>query len=167
MPHPSLGLAPPDVTAGNPDAAARVRASRDRLARLALQTTVHDDPTFSDRYGEEMLRLFLRDNEGHVEQLAKSLETGDDYYVVQYSEWLIPVYRRRHVPMRDFMAILNGLQKAVATVLTPAERDVSAELFGRWAKNLKFHQRLAGDHKGNSLIRFFWKGAGIGDDKWI
>jgi len=32
---------------------------------------------------------------------------------------------------------------------------------------LKFHQRLPGDHKGNPIIRFFFKGAGIGDDKWI
>jgi hypothetical protein len=114
-----------------------------------------------------MLRLFVRDCETHIEQLAKSLETGDDYYVVAYSEWLVPVYRRRRIPMRDFMALLNGLQQACATVLAPAERDAAAELFKRWEMNLKFHQRLPGDHKGNALIRFFWKGAGIGDDKWV
>jgi hypothetical protein len=32
---------------------------------------------------------------------------------------------------------------------------------------LMHHRRLPGDHKGNALIRFFWKGAGVGDDKWI
>jgi hypothetical protein len=167
MPHPTLGLPPRDVTAGLPDAAARLRANRRRLARIALQTTVHDTVDFTDRYDDTMLRLFVRDYESHIEQLAKSLETGDEYYVVAYSEWLVPVYRRRRVPTRDFMALLRGLEQAAASVLTPAERDTAAELFKRWAEKLKFHQRLPGDHKGNSLIRFFWKGAGIGDDKWI
>ena len=167
MPHPTLGLPPRDVSAGLPDAAARLRANRHRLARLALQTTVNDAGDFSERYDEDMLRLFVRDYESHIEQLAKSLETGDDYYVVAYSEWLVPIYRRRRVPMRDFMLMLAGLKQAVASVLAPAEREVSSELFKRWAQNLKFHQRLPGDHKGNALIRFFWKGAGIGDDKWI
>ena len=38
----------------------------------------------------------------------------------------------------------------------------------RWREHLEgLHQRLPGDHKGNSIIRFFWKGAGVGDDKWI
>jgi hypothetical protein len=167
MPHPTLGLPPRDVTAGLPDAAARVRANRERLARLALQTTINDVPGLQDRYTEDALRLFMRDYEQHIEQLAKSLETGDDYYVVAYSEWLVPIYRRRKIPTRDFMAMLDGLQQAVGTVLSPSERDVAAELFKRWHDNLKFHQRLPGDHKGNALLRFFWKGAGIGDDKWI
>ena len=167
MPHPTLGLPPPDVSAGLPGAAARLRAGRHRLARLALQTTVNDVAHFSERYNDDMLRLFVRDYESHIEQLAKSMETGDDYYVVAYGEWLVPIYRRRRVPMRDFIAMLSGLKQAVASVLTPAERSVAGELFERWVERLKFHQRLPGDHKGNALIRFFWKGAGIGDDKWI
>jgi hypothetical protein len=167
MPHPSLGFAPHDATAGLPQAAARLRASRDRVARLGLQTTVRDADGFADRYDEETLRLFLRDYERHVEQLAKALETGEDYYVTKYGEWLVPLYRRRRVPMADFLAMLAGLQHAAATVMTPAEQKVSAELFERWATMLCKHQRLPGDHKGNSVIRFFWKGAGIGDDKWV
>jgi hypothetical protein len=65
------------------------------------------------------------------------------------------------------MAMLAGLESAAATVLTPEENKVSGGLFERWRAKLKHHQRLPGDHKGNSLIRFFWKGAGIGDDKWV
>jgi hypothetical protein len=167
MPHPSLGLAPHDVTAGHPDAAARLRANRERVARLGLQVTVRDADGFADRYDEDTLRLFLRDYEQHVEQLAKALETGEDYYVASYAEWLVPVYRRRRVPARDVMAMLAGLGVAAATVLTPDERESANSLIERWNTTLKRHQRLPGDHKGNSLIRFFWKGAGIGDDKWI
>lgn len=167
MPHPTLGLPPHDVSAGHPSAAARVRASRDRIARLALQATVRDTEGFAERYDEPSLRLFLRDFERHAEQLAKALETGEAYYVVSYAEWLVPVYRRRRVPMGDFMAMLAGLRSAAGTVLTPDERQVADELLDQWVANLKHHQRLPGDHKGNPLIRFFWKGAGIGDDKWV
>ena len=167
MPHPTLGLPPADTAAGLPAAAARLRTNAERISRLALQATLRDAEGFDDRYDEATLRLFLRDLERHVEQLAKGLETGDDYYVVNYGEWLVPVYRRRRVPMRDVMAILDGLRTAAATVLAPSEREVADRLFERWVVNLKHHQRLPGDHKGNALIRFFWKGAGLGDDKWV
>lgn len=167
MPHPSLGHPPPDTSAGFPAAAARLRGARGRLSRIALQATVRLDPTFDDRYDQIALRLFLRDYEQHIEQLARSLETGDEYFVVSYGEWLVPIYRRRRVPMRDFMAMLAGMRDAAATVLTPEESKVADGLFERWSDRLKHHQRLPGDHKGNSIIRFFWKGAGIGDDKWI
>jgi hypothetical protein len=79
----------------------------------------------------------------------------------------MPTYRRRRVPANDFIAMLAGLREAVATVLTPDENEAARALFERWAARLKAHGRLPGDHKGNSIIRFFWKGAGVGDDKWI
>ena len=167
MPHPTLGLPPADTTAGHPAAAARLRASLPRLARLGLQETVKNADGFAERYDEDTLRLLLRDSERHLEQLARAMETGSDYYVTSYAEWLVPIYRRRHVPARDLMAVLAGLQVAAATVLSPVEREASDALFARWSDTLKHHQRLPGDHKGNKLIRFFWKGAGIGDDKWI
>ena len=167
MPHPTLGLPPHDVTAGLPDAAARLRSGRKRIAQLALATTIRDTPGFNERYDEDQLRLFMRDLERHIEQLARALETGHDGYVINYGEWLVPVYRRREVPMADFMALLAGLKSAAATVMSPTDQQASAELFERWVERLKHHQRLAGDHKGNSIIRFFWKGAGVGDDKWV
>jgi hypothetical protein len=167
MPHPTLGLPPRDATAGLPEAARRLRASKERLGRLALQATVRLSPGFGARYDEAALRLFLRDYERHVEQLARALESGDEYYVASYGEWLVPIYRHRRVPMSDVMALLAGLREAAATVLVPDENKVADALFTRWELRLKHHGRLAGDHKGNSLIRFFWKGAGVGDDKWI
>ena len=167
MHHPSLGLPPDDPTAGLPLAAAHLRANRERLARVALAETIRLAPGFDERYDETKLRLFLRDFDRHIEQLARALETGEDAYVVSYGEWLVPIYRRRAVPMADFMAMLNGLRNACATVLSPDENEAAQQLFERWRVRLKFHQRLAGDHKGNPVIRFFFKGAGIGDDKWI
>jgi hypothetical protein len=167
MPHPSLGLPPADARAGLPDAAARLRANRERISRVALQSAERLEPGLGDRYDETMLRLFLRDYDRHLEQLAKAMETGEDRFVTNYGEWVIPIYRTRRVSMRDFMALLGGLRDAAGGVLTPDENQVASALFERWNDRLKRHGRLPGDHKGNPIIRFFWKGAGIGDDKWI
>src|SRR4051794_19435764 len=157
MQHPSLGLPPSDTTAGLPQAAAALRANRQRLARVALQETIRLSPGFDERYDEQMLRLILRDYDRHIEQLARALETGEDSYVVSYGEWLVPIYRRRRIPMSDFIAMLAGLRDACAAVLTPSDNEAAHALFVRWAERLKHHGRLAGDHKGNSVIRFFWK----------
>lgn len=167
MPHPSLGLPPHDATAGLPDAAARLRANRERLAQVALATTVARVADFEVRYDDLALRRFLRDYDRHIEQLARALETGDDGYVTNYAEWLVPLYRRRHVSVRDLIALVAGLQQAAASVLTPDENEAAAGTFSHWTDRLKKHGRLPGDHKGNTLLRFFWKGAGVGDDKWV
>jgi len=167
MTHPSLGLPPADTTAGLPAAATRLRADRHRLARLALENTVRNVAGFDERYDEPALRLFLRDYEQHVEQFARALETDRPAELANYAEWLVPIYRRRRVPMNDFIALLAGLRQAVATTLSPDDNVVAAKLFDAWTARLRHHGRLAGDHKGNSIVRFFWKGAGIADDKWV
>lgn len=167
MAHPSLGLPPPDSTAGLPAAALRLRANAQRLARLALANAARLVPDFAERYDEAALRLFLRDMERHVEQLARAMETASPSFVADYAEWLVPVYRRRRVPMRDVIVQVEGLRQATATIFAPDENAVAREMFEAWIARLRRHGRLAGDHQGNSIIRFFWKGAGIGDDKWI
>jgi hypothetical protein len=167
MSHPSLGLPPPDSGAGDPAAAGRLRNARARLAQIALEASLQLDPTFSDRYDQLALRRFLRDYDTHIEQLARALETGEERFVVQYGEWLVPVFRHRHVPMKDVMLLLDGLRAAALTVLNSKDAAVLRGLMERWQARLKHHQRLAGDHKGNSMVRFFWKGAGIGDDSVI
>src|SRR4029078_6437315 len=123
MPHPSLGMPPRARTAGDPDAAARLRGSRTRLGRIALEATLRDAPRFKESYDELALRRFLRDYDRHVEQLARAIETGDPYYTAQYGEWLVPVYRRREVPMKDVIALVGGPQEAGAHVLTPSEKE--------------------------------------------
>lgn len=167
MPHPSLGFPPADPTAGLPEAAALLRANRSRLGEVALRQTIALSPGFEERYSKDQLRYFLRDYDQHIEQLARALETGRDSYVVLYGEWLVPMYRRWHVSMGDFMALLAGLRDAIGSVLSPDDNQAAQELFDRWDERLKKHGRLPGDHQGNPVIRFFWKGAGIGDDKWV
>ena len=90
-------------------------ASRSWRCRRRLRNT----PEFGDRYDEDALRLFLRDLERHIEQLAKAMETGQAHYVTSYWEWLVPVMRHRRIPAADSFALLSGLEGAVATVLSP------------------------------------------------
>lgn len=157
----------PDVGTAYPAAAAELRRERDRIARLALEATLRMAPDFRDRYDEIGLRLFLRDYEQHVEQLAKALQTGDASWVTNYAEWLVPIYRRREVPMKDFGVMLLGLRDAAATVLSAEEARAASQMIARWRTRLKRHQALPGDHKGNSIVRFFWKGAGVLDDEIV
>lgn len=167
MSHPVLGLPPADPTAGRTDAAARLRRERARIAPLALKAAVAADATLTDRYDETMLRRFLRDHEQHIEQLARALETGEERFVTEYAEWIVPIYRRRRVPMKDAATLLVGLRQAAVAVLTPDDGRALGVLVEAWLKRLRFHRALPGDHKGNGVARFLWKGAGILDETVI
>jgi hypothetical protein len=167
MAHPLLGLPPSDATAGRPEAAARLRSSQARLGRLGLEASLRIDPTFRVRYDDLALRRILRDEERHIEQLARALETGEERFVTDYGEHIVPIYRRRHIRMSDYVTILTGLREAVLSVLPGEDSEPTTELIGRWIERVRHHRRLAGDHKGNPIARFIWKGAGLGDDTLI
>jgi hypothetical protein len=136
----------------------------DRLPALALDAAFRVDATLRDRYDELMLRRFLRDYEGHIERLARAIETGEDRFVLIYGENLVPMYRRRHVRMNDVVSLLRGLEQAAVATGPSVEADVIREPMGAWMVIMRHHRRLAGDHKGNAAVRFVWKAAGFGDD---
>jgi hypothetical protein len=69
--------------------------------------------------------------------------------------------------MGDFVTMLDGLAAAASSSLSAEDGRLLRELIGRWAARLRHHQRIAGDHQGNSIVRFFWKGAGIADDSAV
>jgi hypothetical protein len=167
MSHPVLGLPPSDPTAGRPDAAARLRHERPAIAALALKAALAADPGLGQRYDETMLRRFLRDFDRHIEQVALALESGEARFVTEYAEWLVPIFRRRHVPVSDQTTLLTGLRDAAATLLTPEDGVVLGDLMDAWLARLKFHRALPGDHKGSGVARFIWKGAGILDETAI
>jgi hypothetical protein len=164
MPHPILGLPPSDVSAGSPGAAARLRGQRTRVAEIALQATLRIDPTFADRHDELALRRILRDEDRHIEQLARALETGEAHFVTDYGEHIIPVYRRRGIRMNDYATILAGLREATLSVLAAEDATAATAYLEGWIERVRHHRRLPGDHRGNALVRFIWKGAGLGDD---
>lgn len=164
MAHPLLGLPPSDATAGRPAAADRLRAAGPRIAPLALEAALRIDPTFRARYDDLALRHILRDEERHLEQLARALETGEPRFVTEYGEHIVPIYRRRKIRMNDYVTILSGLREAVLSVLPGDDAGPATELLDQWISRVRQHRRLPGDHKGNALVRFIWKGAGLGDD---
>jgi hypothetical protein len=96
--------------------------------------------------------------------LARAVETGEERYVVVYGETLVPTYRRRNVRMNDVVTLLRGLEEAAVALGPASEAAVVRAPMAAWVERMRHHRRLPGDHEGNKLVRFIWKGAGFGDD---
>ena len=120
--HPSLGLPPPDMTAGFPDAAARLRVASARVAARTLEIVLAEDPTSRERHDEIALRRLLRDTEVYIERLAARSPAADPEFVRAWAEQIVPVYRRRKVPMDDLIRISEALRHAAKGVVAPGER---------------------------------------------
>jgi hypothetical protein len=158
--HPSLGLPPPDQTAGFPDAAARLKAARTRLAVRALEIAVEADPTMRDRYDDIGLRRLLRDAETLLDQLVAGVAAGDPEPVRSFADWVAPVYRRRSVPMDDLVQLAEGLRAAGATVVAGPELAQLDVTIDAAIAQFRWHRRLAGDaRKRNRLLQAIYKGA--------
>ena len=71
--------------------------------------------------------------------------------------------------MKDFMALLARPARGRRDgAHAGRERRPPTPLFERWIDAAaSIHRRLPGDHKGNPVVRFFWKGAGIVDDEVV
>ena len=159
MSHPSLGLPPLDLTAGNPSASDRIRGSRDRLAARALAVAIDADPTIRERYDETGLRQLLRDAALLAERVAMSVAAGTPLPAHEYADWTAPLYRRRRVPMDDLVALCEGLRVALPSVLAPAELASAAAALDGAIEVYRWHRRLAGDaRKKNAFLQFLYKG---------
>ena len=143
--------------------AARLRAA-DRLPATALEAAFRIDETLPQRYDELMQRRFLRDYEQYIEQLARAIETGEDRFVVEWGESIVPIYRRRDVRMNDVVSLLRGMEEAAVALGPAVDAELIREPIDAWVERLRHHRRLPGDHEGNRIVRWIWKGAGFGDD---
>lgn len=160
MSHPSLGLPQLDLTAGFPDAAARMRTAGDRLAARALAVAMDADPTMRDRYDEAGQRHLLRDASLLVERIARCVAAANPGPAHDYAEWTAPVYRRRQVPMDDLVALCDGIRVALPSVLAPAELAAASAGLDQAIEVYRWHRRLAGDaRKKNAFLQFLYKGA--------
>jgi hypothetical protein len=158
--HPSLGLPPPDRTAGFPAAAARLGAARARLAARALEIAMDNDPTLRDRYDEIGLRRLLRDAQTLLEQVAVSVGSGDTEPIRSFADWVAPVYRRRSVPMDDLIQLAEGLRASAATVLTGPEVAALDAAIDAAIERFRWNRRIAGDaRKRNRILQAIYKGA--------
>jgi hypothetical protein len=157
--HPNLGLAPIDLTAGHPDAAEKIRSNAPRLSAGALESALIAEPTIRARNDEAGLRRLLRDAELMVDRLAYCLASADDRWLVEYAEWIVPIYRRRGVPLADLSAVCAGLRETVGPQLKPDELAVATRSLDAAIAVFTRDGRLAGDaHKRNALWKWLYRG---------
>jgi hypothetical protein len=158
--HPSLGLPPLSLTAGSPDAAARIRANAPRLAARALTVSIQADPTIRDRYDEAGQRHLLHAAELLAERVALAVASGDTSPATEYAEWTTIVYRRKAFPMDDLIALCEGLRAALPSTLAPGELPAANAALDAAIAVYRWHRRLAGDaRKRNRLLQLLYKGA--------
>jgi hypothetical protein len=157
--HPTLGHPPRNLQAGFPDAAARLRTQRSRLAARALEVAVDEDPTFRDRYDELGLRNLLRDAEVFVDRLALCVAGNDPHWLKEFADMSAPVFRRRKVPMDDVARLLEALRAGARGVLSEAETVPADAAIDEAVKVFRWYRRLAGDaRKRNPLVTAIYKG---------
>lgn len=160
MSHPSLGLQPPNLTAGLPVAAERLRAARERLAARAIEIAASLDPTFTARNDELALRQLQRDLETYLERVALAVASNDPSYTSQWAEWLAPTYRRRKVPMDDLVTLSEALRTAIPSLLSPNERPAADAALDAAIAVFRWHRRLGGDaRRRNRILAALYRGA--------
>jgi hypothetical protein len=160
MAHPSLGSPPRSRTAGFPAAADRLRAGRERIAIRALEIAVERDPTLRDRYDEIGLRHLLRDIDTFVDRIAVAIAANDPLLVGDFIDELVPLYRRRAVPMDDLVLLFEGLRSAIAALLVGPEATVLHAAIDEGIATMRWNRRIAGDaRKRNRLLQAIYKGA--------
>jgi len=152
-------MPPRSLDAGFPEAAARLRTERSRLAARALEVAVDQDPTFRTRYNDVGLRNLLGDAEVFVERLALCVAGNDPHWLKVFSDSSATVYRRRKVPMDDVVRILEGLRAGARGVLSEAESVPADAAIDEAVKVFKWYRRLAGDaRRRNPIVAALYKG---------
>jgi hypothetical protein len=158
--HPSLGLPPSDPTAGDADAAQRIRADADRLAARALRIAMDADKTIEQRHDEAGLRQLLWDARLLADRVALCVETGRPELASEYAEWTAVTYRRRGTPLDDVIGLCDGLRAAFPSVLQPGQLDSAGEALDAAIAAYRWNRRIAGDaRKRNRLLQLLYKGA--------
>ena len=160
MSHPSLGLPPRDESAGFPEAADRLRAATARLGARALEIAVERDPTLTERHDELGLRHLLRDSEAFVDRIALAVATGDPSPMGEFADQVVPLYRRRRVPMDDLVQLSEGLRSAMAPFVDGPGADAMNAAIDAGIAVMRWNRRIAGDaRKRNRLLEAIYKGA--------
>jgi hypothetical protein len=148
------------MASGFPAATERLRGAHERLGARALEVALDRDPTLRDRQGAIGLRKLLRDTETLVDRLGIAVASNDPFAVSEWAEWVVPIYRRRRVPMDDLILLCEGLRLSVPAVLSPDERTIANVALDEAVRVFRWHRRIAGDaRKRNRLLALLYKGA--------
>jgi len=158
--HPVLGLPPTDMLAGFPVAAERIRAERARLGARALEVLAARDPTLGERLGETGLRALLRDTDVYLERVARAVASNDPGQLREWADWVVPVYRRRKVPLDDLIGLGEAMREVLGAVLGPDERVPADVAIAQARTVFRWHRRIAGDaRRRNRVLSAIYRGA--------
>lgn len=158
--HPTLGLPPRSLSAGFPDAAARLQTHRSALGIRALEIARDADPTLTTRHDELGLRRLVRDTEAVVERLALSVAGNDPHWLHEFADQSATIFRRRRVPMDDLVAICEGLRAAIRSHLSAEELVPADAALDAAVTVYRDYRRLGGDaRKRNRILAAIYKGA--------
>jgi hypothetical protein len=148
------------MASGFPAATERLHRAQARLGARALEVALDRDPTMRDRHGVLGLRKLLRDTETLVDRLGIAVASNDPLVIAAWAEWVVPIYRRRRVPMDDLILLCDGLRLAVPAVLAPDERTIAGVALDEAVRVFRWHRRIAGDaRKRNRILAALYKGA--------
>jgi hypothetical protein len=77
-----------------------------------------------------------------------------------WAETVVPLFRRRNVPMDDLAALAEGCRRAIAATLVPGEDDTAQAALDEAIRVFRWHRRIAGDaRRRNPILHFLYKGA--------
>ena len=160
MSHPSLGLPPRDLRAGDPAAAAALRSGGPRFRTRAFQAALDLDPTLADRYDDAARQSLVTDLEAFVDRLVTAVSSDDPRAMATFADLVAVRYRKRKVPMDDLVTLCEGLRRAAAAVVEPDSMPTIDAALDEAIAVFKWHRRLAGDaRKRNAFLAFIYKGA--------
>ena len=160
MSHPSLGLPPRDLRAGDPAAAAALRSGGARFRARTFQAALDLDPTLADRYDEPARQSLVTDLEAFVDRLVTAVSSGDPRAMATFADLVAVRYRKRKVPMDDLITLCEGLRRAAAAVVEPDSVPTIDAALDEAIAVFTWHRRLAGDaRKRNAFLAFLYKGA--------
>ena len=160
MSHPSLGLPPPDLSAGDTAAAAAIRSGGARLRARTFAAALDIDPTLGDRYDELVQAALLADLEAFVDRLVVAVASGDPRAMATFADLVAVRYRKRKIGMDDLVTLCDGLRRAAVAVVEPGGEAAIDSAIDAAIVVFRWHRRLAGDaRKRHPLLAFIYKGA--------
>jgi hypothetical protein len=158
--HPSLGLPPRDLSAGDTAAAAALRSGGPRLRARALAAALDVDPTLADGHDEVVRASLLADLDAFVDRLVVAVASDDPRAMATFADLVAVRYRKRKIAMDDVVTLCEGLRRAAAAVVEPGSEPAIDAAIDAAIEVFRWHRRLAGDaRKRNSLLAFIYKGA--------
>lgn len=160
MSHPSLGLPPRDLTAGDRASAVAIKSAGSRLCARALAAALDIDPTMKDRHDELVRQALLADLQAFVDRVVIAVSSGDPSAMASFADLVAVRYRKRKIGMDDVVTLCEGLRRAAGSVVDPSAQPLIDASIDQAIAVFKWHRRLAGDaRKRNPLLNFIYRGA--------